>query len=270
MPKDYYAILGIEKTASEEEVKFAFRQKAKHLHPDVNSGADAQSAFQELNEAYSILSDPTTRVQYDRGDLEEPEVTFTWEEVEQILREREWKRQQANSGNRHFYNESEVQYPPMNFKANERASQLVNLAIMLFTFTLILDFFIFSEPFNDRVIEKRALVEENSGVIKKLVEVKTTHTKFYVSQFGYVPDLNEEVELKSSLFYKSHQFRTAGDVAFRRAYDKPIILYVLGALAFIISWLGTTKYLNAEQKFNAGVIAGFTCLPIIILILHSR
>lgn len=63
MSKDYYDILGVPKTASEADIKKAFRSKAHKLHPD--KGGD-KAKFQEINEAYQVLGDKNKRAQYDQ------------------------------------------------------------------------------------------------------------------------------------------------------------------------------------------------------------
>ena len=63
MAKDYYQTLGVEKKASKDEIKKAYRKLAHQHHPDKAGGNEAK--FKEVNEAYQILSDPTKRSQYD-------------------------------------------------------------------------------------------------------------------------------------------------------------------------------------------------------------
>jgi DnaJ-class molecular chaperone len=65
--QDYYAVLGVPRTASEKEIKSAFRKLARKYHPDVNPGdKSAEERFKEINEAYEVLSNPESRKKYDQ------------------------------------------------------------------------------------------------------------------------------------------------------------------------------------------------------------
>jgi len=64
--RDYYEVLGIERAATQEQIKQAYRQRAMHWHPDRNTAPDAADHFKEIAEAYAVLSDPTKRQAYDR------------------------------------------------------------------------------------------------------------------------------------------------------------------------------------------------------------
>ncbi len=64
--KDFYEVLGVSKTATDEEIKRAFRKLAKQYHPDVNKEPGAEEKFKEIGEAYAVLSDPEKRKQYDQ------------------------------------------------------------------------------------------------------------------------------------------------------------------------------------------------------------
>lgn len=64
--RDYYEILEIQKSATQTEIKKAYRSQARRFHPDINKDADAEERFKEVNEAYEVLSDENRRASYDR------------------------------------------------------------------------------------------------------------------------------------------------------------------------------------------------------------
>ena len=65
--RDYYEVLGVEKNASEGELKKAYRKLAMKYHPDQNPGdKDAENKFKEINEAYEVLSDADKKARYDQ------------------------------------------------------------------------------------------------------------------------------------------------------------------------------------------------------------
>ena len=75
--RDYYTVLGVSRTATEKEIKTAYRKLARKHHPDVNPGdTKSESLFKEIGEAYSVLSDADKRKKYDRWGHD-------WEKIEQ-------------------------------------------------------------------------------------------------------------------------------------------------------------------------------------------
>lgn len=88
--KDYYKILGIDKNASQEEIKKAFRQLARKYHPDV-AGKESEEKFKEINEAFQVLSDPQKRSQYDQfgSAAFRPEdfAGFRWPSFDELFRD---------------------------------------------------------------------------------------------------------------------------------------------------------------------------------------
>src|SRR5919108_3159152 len=87
--KDYSQTLGVSRTASEKEIKSAYRKLARQYHPDVNKDPKATERFKLINEAYEVLSDPKKRSKYDQLGAD-------WERIE---REQEFARQyQSQAG----------------------------------------------------------------------------------------------------------------------------------------------------------------------------
>ncbi|HSC34102.1 MAG TPA: DnaJ domain-containing protein, partial [Thermodesulfobacteriota bacterium] len=65
--RDYYEVLGVDRGASQQDIKKAYRKLAMQYHPDHNDASDAEEKFKELSEAYGVLSDAEKRSRYDRG-----------------------------------------------------------------------------------------------------------------------------------------------------------------------------------------------------------
>ncbi|SPF02593.1 DnaJ C-terminal domain-containing protein [Streptomyces sp. MA5143a] len=80
MGQDFYEVLGVSRTASQDEIQQAYRRLARKYHPDVNKDPGAEERFKDLNEAYSVLADPKTRARYDRFGEDFRKVPEDWEE----------------------------------------------------------------------------------------------------------------------------------------------------------------------------------------------
>ncbi len=88
--RDYYKILGVDKSATEKDIKKAYRKLARQYHPDVNpNGASAEAKFKEINEANEVLSDPQKRQKYDQ-------LGANWKQYEQ------WERSGGNAQGQPF------------------------------------------------------------------------------------------------------------------------------------------------------------------------
>ena len=93
---DYYKILGVNKNASAEEIKSAYRKKARKLHPDLNpDDKEAHKKFQQINEANEVLSDPEKRKKYDDYGKD-------WKHAEQFEQARQSQQYQGFQGSNDF------------------------------------------------------------------------------------------------------------------------------------------------------------------------
>lgn len=77
----YYDILGVSKEATDEEIKKAFKKKAKEFHPDVNKSADAEEKFKEVNNAYQILSNDERRREHENKSKEHNDPDYSYGDI---------------------------------------------------------------------------------------------------------------------------------------------------------------------------------------------
>src|SRR5690554_5246557 len=100
---DYYKVLGVDKNATTDEVKKAYRKLARKYHPDLNpNNKEAQKKFQEINEANEVLSDPDKRKKYDKYGKD-------WkhgEEFEKAQRAQQQSQRQYQQGSQSYYSGS--------------------------------------------------------------------------------------------------------------------------------------------------------------------
>ncbi|MEU1669252.1 J domain-containing protein [Streptomyces sparsogenes] len=80
MARDFYEVLGVPRTADRDEIQRAYRTLARRYHPDVNKDPQAEERFKEINEAFSVLSDPKQRARYDRFGEDFRKIPEDWEE----------------------------------------------------------------------------------------------------------------------------------------------------------------------------------------------
>lgn len=98
---DYYKILGVDKNASEDDIKKAYRKLARKLHPDLNpQDKDAHKKFQQINEANEVLSDPAKRKKYDQYGKD-------WQHADQFEQQRQSQRYSRQAGGQPFGEEHE-------------------------------------------------------------------------------------------------------------------------------------------------------------------
>ena len=243
MAKDYYQVLEIEKTDDQEVIKKAYREKAKQLHPDKSKQPNAQEVFQQLNEAYMVLSDPEEKVKYDKGD-ELPAMSYS--EVEEILRRRD---EYMRDGESIFRWRPRNIYPPTNYEANKNTSVIINTIITTIALLFIIDYAVIGK-INTYLVES-VWYDEHYMEGKKEFRVVLGNVKIQV--FGYYPPVQagEDAGVSFSPIFISPQYliNTSGENY--RIGDKRHVIGI-AIVALIFSALGMMPFseCNGQMEYS--------------------
>ncbi len=258
MAKDYYQVLGIEKTEDQALIKKAYRDKAKSLHPDKSKDPNTQMVFQELNEAYMVLSDPEKKSKYDRGS-QMP--VLSEEQVRDILRKRHeyyWDRDSI------FKYQGNNVYPPTDYQATKKYVLIANLIIAAFAIVFLVDLS-FKGKVNPYEVRSVYYVYSGTQDVQDFYTYKVFIGNMEIYLSGDEPPVaeGEEVYITNSfVFQKPYTFDTADGKTYNisgRAYVLWLSLIIL-----LVSIIGTTPALSPERQFNAAVISGFFSVLLII------
>ena len=263
MPKDYYHILGVEKNATPEQIKKAYRKQAKSLHPDINQSDTAGADFQKLIRAYTILKQPEKRALYDAGILEkaEQQVYPDWQDIFGENNRRRWVRHEPTYAEYYYQTD---------YEANRRASTLFCLATLILSITFFADLF-FHEHLGTVRIESLIydLSPSQSALDRDKVIIQTDALDFKVRLTDNTLTTGDDIEIRKSLFYQFLSFRRPGASNYTYASTVHFLIYIVATIVLVSAALGASSLLTAERKFNAAIIATFFSLVMIAMTLLS-
>jgi len=262
MALDYYDILGVSRNASDSEIKRAYRQRARALHPDVNRSPDALNEFQELQQAHATLSDPEKRARYDAGETEEE-----WVAPEQPPAQdpSQYRRRAWNTSSKF---DPAHGYVDTDYAHYARACTIVGLITFIFASTFLIDF-IFSNTENELVVlsvKNKWLVTNNSNHLPYMV-VETTGTTFTKDKEAKELVAGELVDLKSSLIYGFKAYKRSSEASFQRVTAYPLINYILALIVYIAALNALFNKKRLERKFNAAIVASFFSVMLLVFAL---
>lgn len=265
MSKDYYAVLGVEKNADSKQIKKAYREKAKEVHPDVNPKPESEVVFQTLSEAYMVLSDPSKRSVYDAGN-ELP--VFTQNDVAEILRKRD--RYSGRVFQSWLNGESRNHYPPTDYKASEKGAMKINWIILVIPIIFLIDISFNRNP-QTAAVTNYVEQYKSTGDIEDFGSfiVFGGGIQFVQSVDKTQLAIGDTFEFQRSLIFgQLNTVKTSSDDKFYNVGNRVFPL-VVSILVFLIAFLGTTDLLSPESKFNAAIIAGFFALILILTLFFN-
>uniref|UniRef100_UPI00404748EE J domain-containing protein n=1 Tax=Roseivirga sp. TaxID=1964215 RepID=UPI00404748EE len=260
MPKDYYQILGVEKTASQEEIKKAYRQKALLVHPDVNPSEEALAAFQELSEAYEILGNSNNR-----ADFDSEKVIIRFEDYEDETHEqtaqREWREQQYES-------EGGIKVDT-DYEHYRKSTTKIGFILFFFALSLFVDAAFYKNLGELQVLKVShwtAYGRSGKEIRHSIVMLADFSFKTYYEGNGI--QKGEIIEVKRSMIYGFIRLKRQMNHDFRHAIGYQYLIYIAAAFVLISGFFGLRRKSSAITKFNSAIIGVFFGFALIIFLLY--
>jgi hypothetical protein len=245
--KDYYSILGIPQSASQNVIRDAYRKLAKRYHPDVNSSPDADRIFKELNEAYEVLGDPEKRAQYDQPVYYEPTVN-----PEPVHRNHAYRRRQ---------------YPPRQ-NDSRRMEELMEEYKPTFLWLCRIGIYFSLLMAIDLLIPPASSLEEITDSVYYRGSRRTASSRKFITEkgtrFNWYPEdhsklslgIHSKIRIKSSRIFRTILVLESADgensVWIARIYTRLVFFPVL---LLVSSCLGILFKRNANVVLNFGTLS---------------
>ena len=251
MRKDYYDILEITSAADAEEIKKAFRNQARLWHPDVNDTPQALEKFQEVQEAYEVLSDPWKKYEYDAWLVQQEPSQPSWEQYE-TYREPEPEPQQPAP------NPYVREYPRFNYKEFSKTARIIGIVTFVFANSFLIDYFFAWSYDNEEIVSVQlkhlvTLNPEDQGYAIVNTEQRSFEMDFSDAEF--LP--GERLDFRKSVIYGFMRYRRVGEDQFHSLTEARITTYLISLIVYIAALNAIFIKERPERKWNAALIAAF-------------
>jgi curved DNA-binding protein CbpA len=249
--KDYYSILKVSPSASATEIKHSFRQLALKYHPDRNPDPSAKPIFQEINEAYDVLSDSTKRHFYDQR-LQNPFVEILETPPPKRHRDPAYRRNPRPRPAGPNLPES-VQLMMQYFKY----VRWMSLIGLIFSSIIFLDFFLPYKIENEKVVSESSVRDRRGGLAYvRMYTASGRKLKIYPEQFLRLANVDNYTVAYTIIFSSQMwiaESNNSDSVPLGYIYRSQILFVIA---LFITSALATLFRQNIEFSFNASIACG--------------